>query len=735
MPIDKAIDDLAKVLLSRQNMVQAGKYFAEGLQSSGVNSGFQASNPTGTGTAGGRGASDDAQKTQKQATKNLETEIRIRKVLNSQYADHSTLIKNLSSALKHIQPEMSEFGDSLTQIGGAVTDRLQHVSDSFETYEKQIKFWNKVRNKTGLDINVLEEKRTRILQHLQTGTKHDGRLKEILKKIEERRVKILDKANDLQEKNNSLLQRFGKTAMLALGLDAARKFATDVSAQFKYGSIGGIGQQQLRSVSLGGIDPSALSEMSAGARMAAIALGGQTEMYDVMQAKQWANIKVTGDATEAARHTTEMLQLMGRAGIRPSLKGVNQLTEQFGYLHRMTGMTAEQYRATFTALTQNADIRQKLQGLDKKDRRARLEGIWLRFKENVALGMIPEQAQKAAEALAGMAGEGPKERFKKAAQLQMAAGALGISGGAEAAEALRAGDRATKEQTDVLDRVLKGIANARVKSRTADGIHTEFAIERLTRDLQEVGKDSPFVTTLTEALRPEGEIAKGIKTTAEQGGAMNKTLIGIAASVTFIQNLMTTSALGSAIGSTAGFFGLKSMKHLATAGRGIGAMVTGGGAAVAGGGVMAGLGQAGRFGTKALSGSKALMRGGVLGTILAAVAHKGYKFYTDDEEREKTTMSWGRVMTQIQAKLGSEDAQYRLDQMDKQLEQEQKEHQQRVDLETPAKQTAETSVKQLTEAQKQTIIAQTSLEIQIGTVSKENAQARIANMDNQASVV
>jgi hypothetical protein len=736
MPIDQTIQELANILLSRQNMIQAGRYFAEGLQSAGVNSGFSASNTTGrTGVAGGRGDSETERRldsvarkeeaARKTQTKHLEMEARLRKVLNSQYSDHSVLIKNVTGALKTIQPNMENFSKDMGTISDVMSDRIRNISDSFKTYEKEMKFWRKVRKKTGEDLNQIEEMRARNLKLLEQGNlspRYKARLEKNLIKLEERRAKVVEKATEIQERNNSILSKFSVGALIGMFADAARKLKDDVSAQFRFGTIGGIGQQQLRSVMLGGVDPSALSEMSAQARMATIAMGGQEAMYDAMQKKQWENIKITGDVAEAARHTTEMLQAMGQAGIRPSLDEFDALTQQFNYLHRMTGMTAEAYRGLFTQISSNSDVRQRLQALDKEQRRRALQGIMLRIKENVAMGMTVEQATRAAEALAGIAGKGPKERFKQAAQLQMITGALGIAGGAQAAEALRLGDRASEEQKGILQGVLKEVANARAESRTGD-LGMEFAIDRMIQGLPEAGKDSPFVTTLTSALRPDGEIAKGIQTTAEQGGLMNTTLTTIAVSVAAIQNILSSSAFGTALAALGGAAAMAGRGAIASGAKGLWGWLTGGGGAAAAAG-----------GGKGLLARGAAMAGraGVAGGALYGTYQAGQAALTgrSDVHDALTSKSWGMWISDkigqalhgdIRAVFGGEERAAR----------EGVVHQ----MEQTGKKTADNSDKQveqgeksLTLAERQTQILELIAKNQVGMIGDAEAQRRINDL-------
>ncbi len=329
-----------------------------------------------------------------------------------------------------------------------------------------------------------------------------------------------------------------------------------------------------------------------------------------------ANILITGSAEGGARHMQEMLQSMGKAGIKPTVKSFDALTEQLGYMHRMTGMTTEQYRVMFNQLSENSDVRQRLQSLDKNQRRLALQGIMLRIAENEALGMLPEQAIKAAEALAGIAGGGPKERYKQAALLQMAAGALGISGAGEAAEALRMGDRASDSQKATLQRVLIDLANAQSDSRTAS-VGMEFAVERLLKDLPQVQKDSVFNTRLAETLMPDPDVAKNIKTTAEQGGVVNTALISIALTTKAIHGILSNSALGAgaaALASTAAFLG---RRKIASGAKGLWNSMRGGG-----GGPGAGGQQSFQFGKNAMKVgkvAKAVGRGSVIGGAVMGV--------------------------------------------------------------------------------------------------------------------
>lgn len=651
---------LSSTLLSREKMVQAGRYLAEGFYNSGN------ARSMGQAVAGGRERTDTKpQETVLQrkqhrniveTIRNEETELKVRKLLNKQYAEHSTLLKNLDAALSSVSPMMQGFTQDMSRIGDVMQSRFQAISDTFETFEEEAEFWKKIRKKTVVDIHKMEQQRLKLLRALQSGNldpAQQHRTRQNLLTLETERAKVLEEANKLKEQENkkisSLLTRLISWGALLEGL---RRLSEDVQAQLKYGTSGSILSQQHNAIKLLGVDPAMLSEMSAQARMAEIAMGGHDAAMQAITKNQWELFKVTGSFAEAARHQMESFQILGEAGIRPTMQDFRAMQDQMDYLHRMVGMTAEQYRALNKRLVDDVDIRQRLAGLNMQQRHQVLQEIRQRIIANTALGMTAEQAEAAAKALEKMTGEGPKERFKRAAQLQMLGGMLGIAGTAEAAEALRLGDRATAEQRAALDRVSKAITDARARSRQG-ALGMEFAIDSVLSKTgldEAFGKTSPFLTTMTEALRPDPEVAQATITTAQNTSFLNENLLKLITLWEAGKGIAASSALGPIVAGALGVVG----GPLALRGiRGAWNMLRGG-ASAAGTAVRGASGRAiATMGTRV----GAIGAGSVLGAGLAGYTAGTYGYKAIDHTRFGIAISefTGRLTDAIKMRLGVDE--------------------------------------------------------------------------------
>lgn len=744
MSVEQIIDQLSKTLLGRQNMVQAGKYLAEGFMSSGANTGFRSS---ATGVAGSRGAADDVaglilpdsvKKAQKEQVRTLEAESRIRKVVNSRYAENSVLVKNLSDTFKNMSPTMKGFREDMETASGVLTSSLDDLADSFKTYEEEVKFWKKVEKKTGHDMMALNKRREELLEKLNSADGNSVEVKEELMEVEQQRTQNLKEGNKIVERGSVLWGKFfsraGMIASFGLLADGARRFGEDIKAQLRFGTLGSVMDQQKLAIALGGVDPAALSEMSAQSRMATIAMGGQAEMAAALKARQQELFKVTGDFTESARFQTQMYDQLGRAGIRPALDEFDAATSTFQYLHRMTGMTTDQFSAMYGQLIQNSDIRQRLQSLDEEDRRQAMMGINARIQERVAMGMTTEQAIAASEALHKMTGEGPMARFKRAAQIQMAASALGIAGGAEAAQAYRLGDRATDAQRETLERVTTAIANARVESRQGP-LGLEFMAERVTRGIDDVvGKDSPLITTLTGAFKPDGELLGTFKTTAESTSKLDQTLINTTRILEQILNILRVSALGGVVSGAAGVLGGPLGRVLARTGRsgvakaGKGAMKAL--ARVPGANTQVGKAVLGRLGTSVGSAGLGAAAGGVLaaGSLGYGLGTLGYKAIDDTSVGIGLSNIVGKSVDSVLSLFGVDAAEERLRMLKEQERQREEAAQAARQALQPASETAQ-STKMLSEsAARQEEYMKMMVELQAQGLTEQQARTRLQQM-------
>jgi len=325
------------------------------------------------------------------------------------------------------------------------------------------------------------------------------------------------------------------------------------------------------------------------------------------------------------------------------------------------------------------------------------------------MGMSAEQAQRAAVAMGKIAGGGAKERFKRAAQIQMAAGAMGISGGAELADLTRKGkQRFTGNDQERFDTLTKAFTD-RATQMTAGSIPEELMRDTLLDKTglgQHFGVDSPLNTALTEGFKVEKGLLDGILETLT-----NMLTNGQSALMVWdhIKNFFVNGALGQILVS----------------------ILQAGGAMLLGG-VLAKLGIAGTL--TALAGAL-----GTLGTLIATIAlpitvaaaaigaaYLGYQHFAD--ELAGTFDGVFGAMDSVAAFFGNDAAQERIDNMEasKKFEQD-----------NDPKWQEELLKKQLFEAEKQTAMQELQVKYnaqQITAVEFQARMMRITTMGQDASL-
>lgn len=172
------------------------------------------------------------------------------------------------------------------------------------------------------------------------------------------------------------------------------------------------------------------------------AMGGLQQATDRLADEQKDYYKLTGDLKEAAEVQLQAYQMLTNNGIQMSDKEMRDysagLRKSYDEIRFKTGLTMKQFTDTLRELEDDESTRVAMRlAANEQERRQIMANNQARIKENLAMGMTREQAVAAAKAMGKMAAEKPIDRFKKSMKLQMAMGAMGISGGEEAARIYR----------------------------------------------------------------------------------------------------------------------------------------------------------------------------------------------------------------------------------------------------------------------------------------------------------
>jgi hypothetical protein len=252
------------------------------------------------------------------------------------------------------------------------------------------------------------------------------------------------------------------------------------------------------------------------------AMGGSKQAFTEMSPVIDRFRILTGDSAEGARLAAEAATEFAKKGVKPTQHALQIYTNDIVQLGRRTGMGAREAAAYFNEIASDTESIDILRSARAEEREAILKNQRAFIDNALAQGMSTEQAKEAAKVLNKMAAAKPLDRLKQAAKVRALGGAMGIAGSEEAAQAIIAGKRATKEQKEALAQFSTNAANAMDKA-AGQGLGTEiFAselIEKLNLD-QYYGKGSAFSTTLGDTMTPAiGDLQKAFIDTSENGTA------------------------------------------------------------------------------------------------------------------------------------------------------------------------------------------------------------------------
>ncbi len=570
-------DQLARVLqqsmFDPKQWVEAGRYMAEGMKGAG---GFSSSNVT--GAAGGRGVEGKLDETYRKYDSTLKSEIKLRKLSSAANESVAKTLKAFDKAIQIVHPEMKSFAQDIRSISGVLDTQFQRISDSFTDAGKEIEYWTKLADKSGISIFKLDHQLRRVntvlMDQEATADEHKEAEEELID-IQKKRAKLLKAANpDLKEFIHNV-KLAGAALVTAAGVAANQMFG-DVEAMRRFGTPGGMFQQFKAGApggALMGIDPQLISELMASNRATVIAMGGAQDMgayYDSLGARLNELALITGNRTEALKFEMETYQSLLRSGIMPTEDALNGVVKEFAFFQQAMGMTHDEFTQRRNSLSQNVEIRRTLQGIDKRDLSAKINGIIAQMQTNRELGMMREQAIAAATALHELGAKGPRERIKDMAKLQAIGAMAGVQMSDEARKAFILGRSATdaqrKAQSEFMGTLGGSLANI---SATMGGEGAEFAMfammekagigmERFDQFMPQLGeKISELPKNFEEAFLTMSEQMGPLETQFSNLKNVVEEVVGVFSNVAgggFLSN-----ALGTATGAFLGTGGAKGL--------------------------------------------------------------------------------------------------------------------------------------------------------------------------------
>lgn len=555
---------------------QLGAAFSEGMQKGGNASSFSAMDPTGKGrgVAGGRGERESLEnmikakqlehKLTNQLTKNL-------KVLNEVLGDSK---KDMKSAWKNT----ARFSEVFTDVWGRAMDEVAKSTRSETALIKNLNDALDENVETLGDVLKIRQRHLILEERIaKAGDQASTRLVEEYNKLGKA---LGDSTHGIEDHRQSMLDNAKRGIRAFFSLEAAainlarsfHQLVGDYRSQIEVGSRAKYLSSQFAAMSEG-IDPQSLIEMMAASRQASFTFGSMDKYMSAVITQQEKYFNVIGDWTKAAKFATDMFMVLGKSGIRPNIKAMDRLGASFRWLNDNAAVTSEMFAQMVEQVTADTDVQLRLRVAHKDQRAAILAGITEQIRMNVAMGLTTEQAQAAALALGRIAGGGAKERFKRAAQIQMAGGAMGFQGAAELATLTRMGrQRMDPEQAKRFEEL--GTQFTEMATSFAGGtMPGELMRDVVMGDLESYfGKDSALNKQLAEGLELDQDGQAEIRANQTEQMDIWQKLLG---SWDVVGNFLTSGLGGVITAAVQAAVGLYLLANIGTVALIVGAIMSG----------------------------------------------------------------------------------------------------------------------------------------------------------------
>lgn len=247
-----------------------------------------------------------------------------------------------------------------------------------------------------------------------------------------------------------------------------------------------------------------LARISAANRQVINNMGGTAQTLAVMDKTIDSFRIATGDFDEGIRLAVAAATQFATKGIKPTMIGMQQYTNDLTNLRMRTGMGVKDAMDYFNEIASDADSIEILRKARGSEREAILANQRALVQQSLALGMSAEQAKEAAKMLNKMTAAKPLDRLKQAAKVRAIGGAMGVAGANEAADGIAAGSRATAEQKKAIQDFNVNMAN-QMDQAAQQGIASEIFATTLVDKLgleQYFGAGNAFSTSLGDSLKP-----------------------------------------------------------------------------------------------------------------------------------------------------------------------------------------------------------------------------------------
>jgi hypothetical protein len=254
-------------------------------------------------------------------------------------------------------------------------------------------------------------------------------------------------------------------------------------------------------------------------------VGGQDAFIKGMDVGQKAYSTMLLKPGEASKTVAEQFQILTNSGIRPAANDASMFADTLTRVSAMTGKHASEINADLASIAEDESTQTLLKmATTDEARRSIIQGTQAQYANSIALGMSSKQAIASAVALNKLQTQTAKSRITEAARIRVLGSALGMGAeGAELAGIRTKGAGASPAELQRATEISAAISQKLTQmrgGRIEGALNVESLSEGLKLD-QQFGPDSPFNTTLANAVSPQATdmhtASEGITALAQTG--------------------------------------------------------------------------------------------------------------------------------------------------------------------------------------------------------------------------
>lgn len=300
---------------------------------------------------------------------------------------------------------------------------------SIEDTLKELKSFHKALNRAGEALSATEKyQRAAASREINTITDLIKTQEQEKKKREDNTEAIEDnteatekQAKRVEEANRRIADMATRAAQGALSFEAATRAVNEFSQAYKHGlSWNAIGDTITAAFKMG-MSPKEMMDFQAQFRRVSNTFSGGIKEFDASVAanqKEW--LRYTGSLKDAAQAQAEFADIALSMGVDRKDMGtaVDGLFKQFKQLQVITSQTAEDFAQMQRSMLSDQNIREKLVGLQGKERINALAGL---TQTNIAfqqMGMTKEIAQATIAFIEGQGSRKAVDRLRESYQVQ-----------------------------------------------------------------------------------------------------------------------------------------------------------------------------------------------------------------------------------------------------------------------------------------------------------------------------